>query len=373
MAPSAAPRSRGSALLLTSPDVGSSLSLHAVILPPSPFPFPSSSSLLLSLLQPSSAQSLFSSSPSFSLPPASPDPDAAFLMSEAVHPPDPVGRIPRIIHYVYGLREGKQVTFELDDYISVKAAVDVLGAERVLFWVRNIPTGEWWEAMLALGKKRAAQLGLPTSSVIELKTVRDVSTVFGRRVESSAHKADVIRMEALLTYGGIYMDMDVIALRSMDQLIDEGWGCILGQEQTATGTHPHGLGNAYMLAHRASPFFYQWYTAYTRFDHHQWAALSIHLPIRLSRALPELCHELGPYAFYYPSFDEEGKRLMYLSNDYDLSRNYGVHLWSGGKKHRNQKSIEELCQVNSTWGRIARTALLAGEGNSQICNGRGID
>ena len=269
------------------------------------------------------------------------------------------------------------MTFELDDFLSVKSAFDILGAQRILFWLRNVPSGQWWEAMLDMGSRRAARLnatlpgGFPRDNCIELKQVRDVSTVFGRRVESSAHKADVIRMEALLTYGGVYMDMDVIALRPMDGLIAQH-SCILGQEQTGDGTHPHGLGNAYMLTHRASPFFSEWFAAYRRFDHTQWAALSIHLPIRLSRAYPELVKELGPEAIYWPSFDDTGARQMYLSNDFDLSRNYGVHLWSGGKRYRTQKTVDELCALNSTWGRIARTVLLAGEGNAGVCHGRGV-
>lgn len=31
----------------------------------------------------------------------------------------------------------------------------------------------------------------------------------------TAHKADVIRMEALLTYGGIYLDFDVLVVRAV--------------------------------------------------------------------------------------------------------------------------------------------------------------
>ena len=322
---------------------------------------------------PASTFSLLSvSSSSTPAPLPTPDPEGAWLLSEGRTPPSPVGRIPLIVHYVYGLRPGKSVTFELDDFISVKSAFDILGAERVLFWVRNIPSGQWWDEMLAMGKRRAQKLGLAVDNCIELKSVRDVETVFGRKVESSAHKADVIRMEALLTYGGIYMDMDVVALKPMHAL-QERHSCILGQEQTADGTHPHGLGNAYMLTHKAAPFFYQWYQAYKKFDYNQWAALSIHLPIRLSRSLPNHVYELGPEAFYWPSFDETGKQQMYFSDTFDLAGNYAVHLWSGGKPHRQtQKTFDDLCALNNTWGRIARTVLLAGEGNADLCHGRGI-
>ena len=318
---------------------------------------------------PTSAWSPFSSSP---LPP-NPDLDAAALLSEAVHPVLPVQPIPLLVHYVYGLRSSSQVTFELDDFISVKSAIDVLGARRVLFWTLHLPQGDWWEAMLDLGRQRARALHLPVDSVIEVHRVQDRPSVFGRAVESSAHKADVLRLEAVLTYGGVYMDIDLVALKPMDALIAEGHPCILGQEMTADGSHPHGLGNAYMLTAKGAPFFAEWYAAYKKFDFHQWAALSVHLPIRLSHSMPGYCHELSPFAFYFPSFDESGKRAMYLDNAWDLTHNYAVHLWSGGKKFRQaQKSIADLCALNNTWGRIARTVLLAGEGNANACNGRGV-
>ena len=326
------------------------------------------SSLLL--LSPAvSAFSLFSSS----LVPPHPDLDAAALLAEALHPPIPLEPIPLLVHYVYGLRSSSQVLFELDDFISVKSAIDILGARRVLFWTLNVPQGPWWDAMLDLGRQRAKALHLSTDSLIEVKHVDDRLHVFGRLVESSAHKADVLRMEALLTYGGVYMDMDVVALKPMTELIAQGHPCILGQEMTAEGTHPHGLGNAYMLASKGAAFYYEWYQGYKRFDFHQWATLSIHLPGRLAHAMPRLCHELDPWAFYFPSFDEAGKREMYEANTWDLSRNYAVHLWSGGKKwRRGQTTFADLCALNNTWGRIARTVLLAGDGNENTCNGRGI-
>ena len=326
--------------------------------------------LLLPSLPFTLAFSFFSSSPL----PADPDVSSSVLLSESLHPLVPLSRIPKVVHFVYGFREPPHLSFDLDDFVAVKSALDVLGAEKVLIWLLNTPQSEWWEAMLAMGRKRAQALHLTVDSVIELKPIRDVVEVFGRRVESSAHKADVVRMEALLTYGGIYMDIDVVALKPMDDLINAGWPCILGQERTADGTHPHGLGNAYMLIAKGSPFLYEWYTGYRKFDWHQWASLSVHLPIRLSRALPEYCLELEPHAFYFPSFDESGKKEMYEGNSYDLSRNYAVHLWSGGKKFRApQKTFADLCALNNTWGRIARTVLLAGEGNANICNGRGVD
>ena len=325
---------------------------------------------------PGSSFSLLSTSPTH--PPAplpTPDPEGAFLLSEARHPPAPVGRIPLIVHYVYGLRPGKAVTFELDDFISVKSAFDVLGAERVLFWVRNVPSGQWWDEMLAMGKRRAQKLGLDRDNCIELKHVRDVETVFGRKVEASAHKADVIRMEALLTYGGIYMDMDVVALKSMDTLM-ERYSC---HPRTGADRRRHSPSRPRQRLHahttRTRPILLPVVHGLpqVRLQRSGPRCPSICPSASHARAYPEYVHELGPEAFYWPSFDETGKQQMYFSDTFDLSGNYGVHLWSGGKVHRQgQKTFDDLCALNNTWGRIARTVLLAGEGNANLCHGRGI-
>lgn len=48
----------------------------------------------------------------------------------------------------------------------------------------------------------------------------DIS-IFGTPVKHYAHKADIVRMEALLRWGGIYLDIDVITLRPFDHLLDK--------------------------------------------------------------------------------------------------------------------------------------------------------
>lgn len=42
---------------------------------------------------------------------------------------------------------------------------------------------------------------------------RDVKSIRGNEIEHFAHKADVIRLEALRDWGGIYLDTDVVVVR----------------------------------------------------------------------------------------------------------------------------------------------------------------
>ena len=43
-------------------------------------------------------------------------------------------------------------------------------------------------------------------------------TVFDQTLAHIYHKGDIAKLEILMTYGGIYLDTDVLVLRSMDQL-----------------------------------------------------------------------------------------------------------------------------------------------------------
>ena len=38
--------------------------------------------------------------------------------------------------------------------------------------------------------------------------------IFGNPVKRFAHQADVLRLELLLQFGGVYLDLDVLLLRS---------------------------------------------------------------------------------------------------------------------------------------------------------------
>ena len=64
-----------------------------------------------------------------------------------------------------------------------------------------------------------------------------VDDVFGWKLTSHAHIADVIRLEALLEFGGVYFDTDVLPLQNVDDWLDDG-RAVLAVER------PAGLINA---------------------------------------------------------------------------------------------------------------------------------
>ncbi|KAG6354969.1 hypothetical protein INS49_004050 [Diaporthe citri] len=55
-----------------------------------------------------------------------------------------------------------------------------------------------------------------------------------KRIE---HKSDFVRLDQLTLHGGIYLDWDVLTLRSLDPLIDSGFKAVVGRQSDATVTN----------------------------------------------------------------------------------------------------------------------------------------
>lgn len=125
----------------------------------------------------------------------------------------PVGdRIPKVVHFIYGLRD-PDPQLDLIHYLAIKSAHDVIRPEKIMFHYHYMPVGKYFE--------RARPM-------LTMNKVDLVERVFDRPVSHYAHRADVVRLQVLEQYGGIYMDLDVISLKPIDQLLDREF--VMGQE-----------------------------------------------------------------------------------------------------------------------------------------------
>merc|ERR1719335_1896289 len=80
--------------------------------------------------------------------------------------------------------------------------------EKLYIYYHNEPSGQYWEKTLALpGVQRVR---LPSDHLYE--------KFFGHPLAKFAHKADKTRLLTLLRHGGIYQDIDVLTLKSMEQM-----------------------------------------------------------------------------------------------------------------------------------------------------------
>lgn len=121
-------------------------------------------------------------------------------------------RIPKIVHFVYGLRDPGP-TLDLIHYTAIKSAHDVLKPDKIMFHYYHLPVGDNFERAMPM---------------LTLRQVPMVTKVFGRPVNHYAHRADVVRLQVLEEFGGIYLDLDLISLKSVDHLLDKEF--IMAQE-----------------------------------------------------------------------------------------------------------------------------------------------
>lgn len=274
-------------------------------------------------------------------------------------------KIPNIFHFVFGLKPdfgGKP--FSLVHYLSIQSAIAVNKPERVYFHYHYEPAGYWWE--LIKPKLTLNQVSIPES-------------IFGNVLHHFAHKADVIRLEVLLEYGGIYLDLDTICVRPLaplygnshfmigSQLNHESFSLRLKRsvkslDLSAIRSGQMGLCNAVLLASRNNPFVKVWYDSYRDFRStgrdEYWHEHSVIVPQQLAAAHKNLVTIASPYRFHYPIYDEDGlKNLFERTKAFPDA--YVHHLWEtlSWDRYLQHLTPEAISTVDTTYNLLARRHL----------------
>jgi len=203
--------------------------------------------------------------------------------------------------------------WSLVHHACLRSAVERLRPTHTFFYCEYEPTGPWW------------QLTRPMVTVEKIKAPLEI---FGNPIPHVAHRADVVRLEKLLSVGGIYLDADVFVHRPFDDLF--GHVTVLGQE--CVDGEVIGLCNAVILAEPQAPFLRRWHSEYRSFcskghDSH-WDEHSVRLPYRLSKRFPDDVKILPHSAFFSPTFEAADIAEIFDSaKPIDLSGAYATHLW----------------------------------------------
>ena len=190
--------------------------------------------------------------------------------------------IPNIIHFVFGLKSDfGNMGFSFIHYLAVVTAWKVNRPKTIYFHYCYEPGGTWWEK---------------AKPYLTLNHISSPTEIFNRPLKHYAHMADVIRLEMLMKYGGIYLDMDVICISSFKPLLHENF--VMGEQPR------RGLGNAVILSTQESKFLQIWYESYRDFNGNHYDHHSIRIPQTLAWRNPSLIRVLDEYAFYYPMWND---------------------------------------------------------------------
>lgn len=276
--------------------------------------------------------------------------------------------IPNIFHFVFGMASdfgGRP--FSLSHYLAIKSAIDINKPNAVIFHYEFEPTGIWWEKIKPL---------------ITLNKIEAPKSFMGRPLYHVAHKADVVRLQALKETGGIYLDLDTICVKPLHELFNNSF--IIGQElkpeyipknwrqkikyavrkqfQGKDNNKINGLCNAALLAEKNSPFVNLWLDTYSSFRSKgrdkYWNEHSVFVPIKLAAAHPDKITLLGPYTFHYPLYNKPGLQMMF-ERVTDFPDAYLHHLWESFSwdSYLSQLTVNDIFEKDTTYNCIARNFL----------------
>ena len=188
--------------------------------------------------------------------------------------------IPKIVHFTWGLKGDGVFTLAL--YLAIRAALLNIQPDEIQLHYSFL------DRKNAYFQKLAPKLTLVHHDPDELLALHPQWHV--------AHLSDVIRLQALNTTGGIYLDSDVYALKPFDDILGGARDAVLGHE----GGNRYGLCNAVVLAKPGSRFVGRWLDAYDDFAEQDWNYHSVVLPRKLADDHPDELCALSPTTFFWP-------------------------------------------------------------------------
>jgi hypothetical protein len=275
--------------------------------------------------------------------------------------------IPNVLHFIFGLSEnfgGKPFSFS--HYIAIRSAIIVNKPDDVIFHYEYEPSGEYWDLI---------------KGEITLRKIEAPSEIHGNKLSHVAHKADIIRLQALYEIGGIYLDIDTISIKPLDSFRKCSFAIGQELEQPVEYTLKEkfkkmiwhstfrpfkvniaGLCNAIMLAEPGAIFIEHWLESYKTFrsngNDQYWGEHSVLLPYKLSKTYPELLYIINPFAFHFPLHDQRGLELLFEKSAY-FPKAYIHHLWESASwdKYLKHLNADNVRSENTTYNLIARKYL----------------
>lgn len=241
--------------------------------------------------------------------------------------------IPNVVHLVWLPGGGLQFRH----YLSLKSIHDRLRPDAIYMHGFDFPISD-----------PIFQRFITEFNVITVLS-REVTHVHSEPVDLVEHKSDVIRLESLLRFGGMYFDLDVYVLKPLTVFMND---------ETVM---PMENNNGIILAKRCSRFLRRWYEEYKSFDDGNWALHSIRVPKTLFNADPT-----GITASHKElRSDWTHTADMFISDD-TAPAFWGplLSIHSLMRAHSEFKELDEaeVVALDNNYGRIARNILAGKEG-----------
>jgi hypothetical protein len=255
--------------------------------------------------------------------------------------------IPNVAHYIYF--DGPR-PFGLVHYLAIASMRRVSPETTIILHCESVPRSEWWDRI---------------SGDVQVRQAQRPREIYGVPLSHPAHQTDVLRLSLIREQGGIFLDLDVIAVRSFAPLLSET--CVLAY-QDRQGRK--GLGCAVMLARPEDPFIVEWIAGYDParsrwqgfrsrgYDEH-WAEMSTRYPALLAREAAHEIRVLDSNTFYPFGFEQDELEDLFERWRPLDEVSYCIHLWEqrSWDLYLRDLTIAELCRSRSTFARCVSDLL----------------
>nr|POE71825.1 hypothetical protein CFP56_11701 [Quercus suber] len=241
--------------------------------------------------------------------------------------PVPISRIPNVVHFILLAEEGEQAELSYAPYLAIKAAILRMNAVEIKIhsYGVNKPNALWKEIEDHV-----------TLVYVDSKSIHGSHTLKDLRIP---HQADILRLAILLREGGIYMDLDVYALKPLTDLLSNPRDTVMGHE----GGNRYGLCNAVIVSRPDSDFIHKWEATYATFDPQVWNYHSVQQPKRLQAQFPDLICPLSPTVFFWPTWARKHVHYMHEPISLEEKATLQANMTAfGGAMYQNQLAFHAV-------------------------------
>ena len=238
-------------------------------------------------------------------------------------------KVPNLIHYIwFSCHEYKMST-----YLCMLSALKMQNPEFILIHGDCEPKGKYWDLFKAAAGKK-----------LKLVKKSPVTQIFGKKISVVEHQADVARLQVVLQVGGIYLDDDVVVLKSLDALRRDH-DIVLGEAS------PLSVANGGIISNKNSWFLKRWFQQYQSFNDALWGADSVQTALALWQLFPEEV-EVVQVRMMRPNWMEYQILHHGLM---DWSDHWTVHLSTRYfDKFDRKRTLDQFARLRTSYGEIAR-------------------
>lgn len=233
--------------------------------------------------------------------------------------------IPSIVHFIWIQGD---LAFGLMHFLCMKSAREVLKPDKIMLHLVGDGFGHYWTRMLVEVKPEL----VPTDPVTR---IGDWPATPPRPIQSGP-----IRLKALIDHGGIYLDTDVLCLKSFDDLLANK--VVLAKESP----YVEGLCNAVMLSEPGADYTVEFLKRFTAEYRGGWAETCTLLPNTIASEHPDWITVLGHESFFPHGYGNQAANIFEQNMPVDQS--YAMHLWASGCFFRYMDGMTEDDVRNGT-------------------------